>query len=312
MSNGNDAGYEARLEQIEAKLALIEHRLSRNARSQGRSSQRLAKDVAAILRTLTVGANGAYPESLTSRRFQLMSQNEEDGITYALLTEIGAPVRRFIEIGAGTNGGNSGFLASELGFEGMMVDAYDENLAAIRPQIPDGKVKLVSAWVTAENINELVSEHGFATEVDVFSLDIDGNDYWVWKELATCDPRIVIVEYNAIFGPERSVAVPYDPEFSIPIEGPLRKAYYGASLKALTDLGRSKGYRLVAVEPFGVNAFFLRSDLAPEIPACEPKAVFRVNQDRHGRPPDGFDIWKTIEQEERELVDFEDAGRGDG
>jgi hypothetical protein len=289
-------------DRIEAALQGIEERLNRLTLGQARLQQSLH----AVLRLQTVGGHGGYPEALTWRRFNLASQNEEDGITYALLQEIGdPPLGRFVEIGAGDNGGNSGFLAGELGFEGMMVDRSSKRLSVLFPLTANGRVKLVEAWITAENINDEVSKNGFASEVDVFSLDIDGNDYWVWNALSVCEPRIVIVEFNSLFGPDRSVAVPYDPEFSIPMSGPLKRAYFGASLKAFVGLGRKKGYRLVAVEPTGVNAFFLRTDLAPHIPATEPRAAYRVHGSARNRLQRGFDIWETIEKEGRPLVDLE-------
>jgi hypothetical protein len=293
---------EAAVDRIEAALGRVEERLNRLTLSHAQ----LQQSVHAVLRLQTVGGSAGYPEAITSRRFNLASQNEEDGITYALLQEIGdPPLGRFVEIGAGDNGGNSGFLAGELGFEGMMVDRSKKRLSALFPLTANGRVKLVEAWITAENINDVVSENGFATEVDVFSLDIDGNDYWVWNALTVCEPRIVIVEFNSLFGPDRSVVVPYDPEFSIPMSGPLKRAYFGASLKAFTELGRNKGYRLVAVEPTGVNAFFLRTDLAPHIPASEPRAAYKFHASTRNRLLRGFDIWETIEKEGRPLVDLE-------
>ena len=84
---------------------------------------------------------------------------------------------------------------------------------------------------------------------------------------------MVVLEYNSIFGPDRAVTIPYDPQFN---RGDHRFIYYGASLSALTKLSARKGYRLVAVEPAGVNAFFLRHDVGPDIPACEPRRAFRL------------------------------------
>jgi len=127
-------------------------------------------------------------------------------------------------------------------------------------------VKVVEAQVTRENINELITANGFAGDVDLLSIDIDSNDYWVWEQLSVCRPRVVIVEYNPLFGTDRAVTIPYDPhfnrrEFEVP-----RAAYYGASLQALAKLGARKGYRLALLEPRGVNAFFVREDLARDLP----------------------------------------------
>ena len=119
-----------------------------------------------------------------------------------------------------------------------------------------------------------MTDHGLSGDLDVFSIDIDGNDLWVWQALSAARPRLVIAEYNSVFGAERSLAVPYDPKF-VRARGPGIRLYYGASLRAFTVVGQAMGYRLVAVEPRGANAYFLRDDQAPEIPAVDPVFAFR-------------------------------------
>jgi len=212
-----------------------------------------------------------YPERLTARRFRLGSQNQEDGLTLALLQEAGATCRRFVEIGAGLSGGNSGFLARECGWAGLMVDGHEAHMAQVGRRFPT--VTAVAAWVTRENVNALIESHGFGGEVDFFSLDLDGNDYWIWEAVTACTPRVAVLEYNSMFGAERAVTVPYDADFDRRRQ---HSTYYGASLAALTRLSARKGYRLVAVEPTGVNAFFLRDDVAPHVPACEPARAYRL------------------------------------
>jgi hypothetical protein len=209
-----------------------------------------------------------YPQRLTAQRFGILSQNAEDGILLALLREGGRATDRFVEIGCGHNGGNSGFLAVELGFSGLMLDASDEALAEARLRFNPARVAIELAFVSRNNVNELIERHGLGGEIDVLSIDIDSNDLWVWEAVTACSPRIVVAEYNALFGPERSVAVPYDVATSgVP-------GYHGASLAAFATVGKRKGYRLVAVEQRGANAFFLRGDVATHVPECEPAAVF--------------------------------------
>ena len=213
-----------------------------------------------------------YPERLTAQRFGLQSQSEEEGILLALLDAAGTGTRRFVELGCGGNGGNSGFLASELGWSGLMVDTREDAVAICRLTFPAERIRVVQHWVTRESVDGLLRDHGLTGEIDVLSIDIDGNDYWVWEALTEASPRIVIVEYNARFGPERAVAVPYDPSFG---RGNRPKGYFGASLEAFRRLGTRKGYRLVTTEPGGANAFFVRDDVAPEVPAAEVRDVFR-------------------------------------
>jgi hypothetical protein len=202
-----------------------------------------------------------------------LSQNEEDGITLALVNLVGDTNRRFVEIGAGINGGNTGFLAEVCGWTGSMVDGSPARADRLHARFAKYGVRTAGAWITTENINQLVSDNGLTGDIDLLSLDIDGNDYWVWQRLDACSPRIVILEFNAAFGPDRAVTVPYDPAFDRATFASFTRRYYGASLAALARLGREKGYRLVLVEPRGVNAYFLRNDVGPDIPAVEPATV---------------------------------------
>ena len=260
------------------QLALINRRLER-LEAQGDTlhkiwlrTRHLEPAMQALLRAKYFDAdNLPYPERLTARRFRISSQNQEDGLTLALLHEAGPTTRRFIEIGAGLSGGNGGFLAHEWGWAGLMVDGHAGHMQQVSRRFPT--TRAVAAWITRENINDLITEHGYAGEVDLFSLDLDGNDYWVWEAVTVSSPRVLILEYNSMFGPDRAVTVPYDPHFD---RHRHHSMYYGASLRALTRLNERKGYRLVAVEPAGVNAFFLRHDVAAHIPACDPTRAYRL------------------------------------
>lgn len=210
------------------------------------------------------------PHDLTARRFRLRSQNEEDGIILALLAKAGWTDRRFVEIGSGRSGGNAAFLAYECGWSGLMVDVEPLVIESLRRRFAhNGGVTSVVAAVSASNINDLLRQHGYEGDVDLLSIDIDSYDYWVFDQLEACSPRVLVLEYNAGFGPERSVTIP-DGQ---PLHG-APKGYRGASLTALDALARRKGYRLVACEA-GVNAFFLRHDVAPEVPGVPVAQAYR-------------------------------------
>jgi hypothetical protein len=118
-----------------------------------------------------------------------------------------------------------------------------------------------------ENVNSLISDNGFAGDVDLLSLDIDGMDYWVWRALLCISPRVVILEFNPVWGPDRAVSIPYQADYRLDFS---RYPYYaGGSLSAFVKLGREKGYRFVGTQRLGFNALFIRSgvgeDLLPEI-----------------------------------------------
>lgn len=241
-----------------------------------------------------------YPQRLTARRFRINSQNQEDGLTLALLHEAVPRNRRFIEIGAGLSGGNGGFLAQEWGWSGLMVDGHAEHMKQVGRRFPT--TTAVAAWITRENINELITAHGYGGEIDLFSLDLDGNDYWIWEAVTASTPRVLILEYNSMFGPDRSVTIPYDAQFD---RHRHHSMYFGASLTALTRLSARKGYRLVAVEPAGVNAFFLRNDVATHIPACDPSSAYRLLEKFDVLMQKGEDVFRYADKHGLQLVEID-------
>jgi len=240
--------------------------------------RKVDENVDALIRHTFLTGSMPAPQAILTRRFRGLSQNEEDGITIALFDRVGVSTRRFVEIGAGVNGGNSGFFARECGWTGVMLEIDEARVRTLQRRFGPS-VRAVQARVTRDNVNELLTANGGAGDVDLLSVDIDGVDFWVWEALSVARPRIVVAEYNPSFGSERAVTVPYAPDFDRHQYSVTRSAYYGASLAALSRLGVRKGYRLVVVEPRGVNAFFVREDLAGDLPAlaCErvPLAVER-------------------------------------
>lgn len=292
-------------------------RLVASAESVGRIEQDLKAltdehdEVFRQLRRLHAGVDGLvraayldsaalpYPQRITARGFRLHSQNSEDGILLALFREAGVTSGRFVELGSGSSGGNAAMFAAEFGWTGLMVEGDQGKAAMAARRYPN--VQAICAWITPESVNQLLEQHGFTSEVDLLSVDVDGNDYWVWQALTACSGRVVVLEYNSMFGPERAVTIPYDPTFN---RRDHRFCYFGASLAALTKLSASKGYRLVAVEPTGVNAFFLRHDVAPQVPAVEPAAVYRISEKYNDliRRKD-IDVFKWAAETGREIVD---------
>jgi hypothetical protein len=216
------------------------------------------------------------PHDVAARRFRLWSQNEEDGIIVGLLEHAGVTDRRFIEIGSGRSGGNAALLAYECGWSGLMIDIVPEVIEQLRVRFAHNSgVVGVAAAVSAQNINQLLSDHGFTGEVDLLSIDIDSYDYWVLEALTVVSPRLLVVEYQADLGRERSLTIRPDASLNgIP------KAYRGASLAALEKLARRKGYRLVVCDPTGTNAFFLRDDVAPSVPGVSAAKAYRPATDR--------------------------------
>jgi hypothetical protein len=232
--------------------------------------------VDAILRRLYLSSEDVDASRELGRlRFGVFSQNEEDGLVLALVRQMEHGDRRFVEIGCSDHGWNTGFLAEECGWTGLMVDGNAESVAATRLRFGAANVRAEAAFLTPETMDPFIREHGYAGEFDLLSIDVDGSDYWLWKGLTVARPRLVIIEYNAAFGPDRAVVVPFAAgrEWD---ERARELRYYGASLRALQRLGEAKGYRLVAIEPDSANAFLMRHDVAPRVPAVDPAAVFRA------------------------------------
>ena len=163
-------------------------------------------------------------------------------------------------------------------------------------------VMITRTMVTPETINRVLKRHGFTGEVDFLSIDIDSFDYWLLDALTVTTTRVLVMEYNASFGPERAVTLPNAPK----VKG-MPKAYYGASLTALDKLAQRKGYRLVLCEDAGVNAFFVRQDLAPSIITLRPEQAWRPRSNRwdpSGQTPgDATDVFKLFEEKGLPLVE---------
>ncbi|ORB72157.1 NADH dehydrogenase [Mycobacterium scrofulaceum] len=194
--------------------------------------------------------------------FSVFSQFGDDGIIQWLIHRISSIDESFVEFGVEDyQESNTRFLLLNNNWRGLVMDSSDRYIKAIgRDQISwRHDLQSVCSFITAENIDELLLTHGFEGDIGLLHIDIDGNDYWVWRGVTAVRPAIAIIEYNSVFGAERSITIPYDPKFSR--GGPISNLYYGASLPALCDLAYSKGYDFVGSNSAGNNAFFIRSDV---------------------------------------------------
>ncbi len=231
------------------------------------------RQLASLIRAAYLHTQIPAPLALQARRFRLRSQNEEDGIILALLETIGVTSRRFVEIGCGGTGGNSAVLGLDMGWSGLMIDASRRAVRVARHEFrPNPGVTIVEAMVTPDNVNALLQQHGYGGEVDLLSIDVDSSDYWILEAIDVSTARVLVLEYNAHFGPTHAVTLPKErPEG----KRPLPHEYFGASLAALEKVARRKGYRLVLCEPSGVNAFFVRDDIANGPHGLSPDQAYR-------------------------------------
>ena len=203
----------------------------------------------------------ADPKRLLRYGFKVYSQSDEDGIIQEIFNRIGTSNRVFVEVGveAGVEC-NSVKLLIE-GWRGLWLEGAEQHVATIRANfqtfVAERRLAVNHALVNAENVDALIAQGGVSGEIDLLSIDIDNNDYWVWQAVTAVRPRVVVIEYNATLHPPLALVVPY--HASRQWDG---SSYFGASLEALVRLGRSKGYHLVGCNFAGANAFFVREDVA--------------------------------------------------
>lgn len=221
---------------------------------------------------------------LRDTEMKFFSQNGEDGILLYLFSLINPVTRRAVEICAGDGiECNTANLVVNHGWQALMVDGGDPISSRGRRFYTEGldtwfwPPTLVQSWIAAETVNELIVSNGFGGSIDLLSLDMDGVDYWVWQAMDCVEPQVVVAEVNPGLGGEVSLAVPYDRSFDLAARTAAggHPWHFGASLQAYTKLARSKGLRLVGVQQFNFNAFFVRDGLAEDLlPEVDPADCF--------------------------------------
>ena len=235
---------------------------------------------------------------LEDSEFRVFSQWGEDGIIQQLIRRVPIERRVFVEFGVENYlESNTRFLLQNNQWSGLVLDGSEENIAYVRrdPIYWATNLKAESAFITQENINQLLRSNGIEGDIGLLSVDIDGNDYWVWQAIDVIAPRIVVCEYSSQFGPEAEVTTPYDPAF---VRGKAHYShiYYGASISALTTLATKKGYSLVAGNQVGNNVFFVRDDVLGDLTVKTPKEIYRRAQFREFHDEQGqltFDDFET-------------------
>lgn len=225
-----------------------------------------------------IGQGHRFP--LTNTGFRVFSQFEEDGILLYIFAAIGVEHKTFIDIGSGDGiNSNCANFAVNFGWNGLFIDGNPANIKkgkkyyATNPDTWAYPPTFVNAFIQRENINGLIQNNGFAGgEIDMVSIDIDGNDYWIWDALTVVQPRVVIIETHIEFG-MNSIVVPYDKGYHYPGKHP---DYHGASPVAMEKLARKKGYRLVGAINYGFNTIYVKNGIAEEIlPAVSVESILK-------------------------------------
>lgn len=245
-----------------------------------RSEDRVRRDIVApesqvaLYHLYREMARGDKPlPAFTDVGFRCHSQFEEDGLLLFLFAIVGCTNKVSVEVCAG-NGieCNTANLILHHGWWGHLFDGNESNVAqGVRYYRDSADTWLhppafTRAWITAENVNDIIISSGASGGIDLLSLDVDGMDYWIWRSIACIKPRVVVCETQNVIGPDEALTVPYDPGFKLDVPD-----YHGASLAAMTKLAADKGYRLVGTHRYGFNAFFVLNGIAEDkLPAVSP------------------------------------------
>ena len=197
--------------------------------------------------------------NLSNVEFSSFSQWGDDGIIDWLIYNLKIKDKRFIEIGVQDYWeSNTRFLLKKRNWDGLLIDMSKKDIKNIKSQSIYWRYNLLAKnyYVTAENINKIISENNFDKKISLFSLDIDGNDYWILKNL-NVRPEIIVCEYNGLFGDINKITVPYKKTFNREKEH-YSNLYFGCSIKSLTSLLKLKGYIFIGSNSSGNNAYFVK------------------------------------------------------
>ena len=202
-----------------------------------------------------------------SAEFRVFSQWGEDGLISWLIDCLPDIPNTFVEFGVENyRESNTRLLLHMRNWRGLVLDGSSANIQDIQAQEIYWRYGLTAkcAFIDRDNINSLLTDAGVSGDVGLLSVDIDGNDYWVWQAIDVISPAIVVCEYNAVLGDQHELTVPYLASFQR-TRAHHSNLYFGASIKALIGLGKAKGYSFVGTTSTGCNAFFVRDDLAPKV-----------------------------------------------
>ncbi len=237
-----------------------------------------------------VRESGVLP-NLRDAEFSVHSQFGEDGIIQYLIarTAITDAERSFVEIGVEDyHEANTRYLLEREDWRGLIVDSEQRHLDRLTGSrlLWQHDLSVACRMIDRDNVNGVLREHHFEGPIGLLSIDIDGNDYWVWEAVDSVQPVIVVVEFNSRFGPDAPVSVPYDPEFHF---GRTHHShlYWGASLSAFCHLASRSGYAFVGTNRQGINAFFVREERLGGMTALTAAEGFVSSRVRQGRDPEG-------------------------
>lgn len=242
-----------------------------------------------------------------SSHFKIFSQFGDDGLIQYLCDRIEIRKKIFVEFGVENyRESNTRFLLFNNNWKGLVMDGDPDNINQIIKSEYYWKFDLTAKaeFVTKNNINQLLLENGFQGEIGLLHIDIDGNDYWIWRELSVVDPDIVIIEYNANFGIERSITIPYQEDFQR-TKAHFSNLYWGSSIRALYNLADEKGYAFIGCNDGGNNAYFVKREKIGDLKIKTIKEGYREPKYRESLDKNGNFNFLNIEQRKETIKGLE-------
>jgi hypothetical protein len=227
--------------------------------------------------------------NIQDAEFKVFSQWGDDGIIQYLIQNMDIKNKTFVEFGVENyTESNTKFLLMNNNWSGLIIDGSKEHMDFVRSSNLFWKydLQVVDKFITKDNINEIIKSAGFHEEVGILSVDIDGNDYWVWDAIDCIKPAIVISEYNSVFGLDNPWTVPYDSSF-YRTKAHFSNLYYGVSITSLYSLAEKKGYKFVGTNSNGNNAYFVRNDKVNNLRVVDKKAGFTLSKFKESRDKAG-------------------------
>ena len=234
-------------------------------------------------------------KNLSDAEFKVFSQWGDDGIIQYLINNIDISNKFFIEFGVENYlESNTRFLLMNNNWSGLILDGSKKHIEYIKKDEIYWKYDLRARceFITEENINQIFKEEGIFGKIGLLHIDIDGNDYWIWKAIKNLDPDIVIMEYNSVFGIDRAITIPYKHDF-YRFNAHHSTLYAGASLLAICDLATEKGYHFVGCNSAGNNAYFIKKEMNKGIKVLKPEEGFVESKFKEARNEKGELIYIT-------------------
>jgi hypothetical protein len=228
-------------------------------------------------------------QNIRSSEFRVFSQWGEDGIIQWIISKIPGIISTFIEFGVEDyQESNTRFLLINNNWRGLIIDGSQDNMNKVRSSnlYWQRDLTAIDAFIHKGNINEIFINNNFIGDIGILSIDMDGNDYWIWNVIDSVTPQVVICEYNSVFGAEQAVVIPYQTDF-VRNKAHYSNLYYGASLSALQNLAAQKGYSLIGSNSVGNNAFFVRDEYAKFFEVLSVKKAYVESKFRESRDPNG-------------------------